>query len=256
MDKKLPVSDLKAYISDLVPAYMVPNFFVFLDKLPLTSNGKVDRKKLLSMEVNVEKKKKYVAPRNDFEKAFQEVAEKVLGIDNIGIDDSIIDLGADSLTLMKITIELLERNYILNIQDIYELKTIREISDKMFSDKAPKEKENEKEIQNNVYYKFNEDFSEQKISEKNVLLTGSTGYLGIHILNELLKRTDANIYCIIRKKNSEPVTERLKEKLSFYFGDELLKYLGNRIQVVEGDISLPKFGLKDSEYENLGKQLM
>lgn len=253
MDKKLPVSDLKAYISDLVPAYMVPNFFVFLDKLPLTSNGKVDRKKLLSMEVNVEKKKKYVAPRNDFEKAFQEVAEKVLGIDNIGIDDSIIDLGADSLTLMKITIELLERNYILNIQDIYELKTIREISDKMFSDKAPKEKENEKEIQNNVYYKFNEDFSEQKISEKNVLLTGSTGYLGIHILNELLKRTDANIYCIIRKKNSEPVTERLKEKLSFYFGDELLKYLGNRIQVVEGDISLPKFGLKDSEYENLGK---
>ena len=253
MDKKLPVSDLKAYISNLVPAYMVPNFFVFLDKLPLTSNGKVDRKKLLSMEVKVEKKKKYVAPRNDFEKAFQEVAEKALRIDNIGIDDSILDLGADSLTLMKITIELLERNYVLNIQDIYELKTIREISDKMFSSKAPKEKK--KQIQNNVYYKFNEDFSEQKIAEKNVLLTGSTGYLGIHILNELLKRTDANIYCIIRKKNSETVTERLKEKLSFYFGDELLKYLGNRIQVVEGDISIPKFGLSDSDYESLGKTI-
>ena len=249
MDKKLPVSDLKDYISKLVPAYMVPNYFVFLDEFPLTSNGKVDRKKLLKMEVKVEKKKKYAAPRNNFEKAFQEAVQKVLGMDNIGIDDNILDLGADSLTLMQITIELLEKNYVVNIQDIYEHKTIREIAENFSSDKPKKEEK----MASNVYYKFNEDFSEQKISEKNVLLTGSTGYLGIHILYELLKKTDANVYCIIRKKNGEPVTERLKEKLSFYFGDELLKYLGNRIQVVEGDIALPKFGLEDSEYENLGK---
>ena len=53
MDEKESVDNLKTYISKLVPEYMVPNFFVFLDKLPLTSNGKVDRKALLSMEIKV-----------------------------------------------------------------------------------------------------------------------------------------------------------------------------------------------------------
>lgn len=57
MDEKESVDNLKTYISKLVPEYMVPNFFVFLDKLPLTSNGKVDRKALLSMEIKVEKRK-------------------------------------------------------------------------------------------------------------------------------------------------------------------------------------------------------
>ena len=51
---------IKDYISKLVPSYMVPNYFVFLDEFPLTSNGKVDRKKLLKMEVKVEKKKKTI----------------------------------------------------------------------------------------------------------------------------------------------------------------------------------------------------
>ena len=253
MDKKLPVGDLKEYISKLVPSYMVPNYFVFLDKFPLTSNGKVDRKKLLKMEVKVEKKKKYVPPRNDFEKAFQEVAEKVIGVDEIGIDENILDLGADSLTLMKITIELLERNYIVNIQDIYEFKTIREISDNFTSDKK---KENNNKISNdNVYYRFNEDFSEQKIVAKNILLTGSTGYLGIHILNELLNKTDETVYCIVRKKKGISSYERLEEKLKFYFGDSLLNYLDNRIKVVEGDISLPMFGLSENDYNDLGNKI-
>ena len=153
------------------------------------------------------------------------------------------DLGADSLTLMQITIELLEKNYVVNIQDIYEHKTIREIAENFSSDKPKKEEK----MASNVYYKFNEDFSEQKISEKNVLLTGSTGYLGIHILYELLKKTDANVYCIIRKKNGEPVTERLKENVisikdksehaykdDSYSGNE---YATNKIQNTEKQIA-------------------
>lgn len=78
------------------------------------------------------KKEKYIAPRNDFEKTFQSILENSMHIKQIGIDDNILELGADSLTLMKITIELLEENYLVNIQDIYELKTIREISDNFY----------------------------------------------------------------------------------------------------------------------------
>lgn len=253
MDEKVSVSDLKAYISKLVPSYMVPNFFVFLDKLPLTSNGKVDRKKLLSMDVKIEKKIKYVAPRNEFEETFKEILENTLKIKNIGIDDNIIELGADSLTLMKITIELLEKNYIVNIQDIYELKTIREISDNFYYPK--KSNLYKRSIENNIYYNFNDNFSKEKLHIENVLLTGSTGFLGIHILNELINTTNANIYCIIRNKSSSSPKDRLISKLKYYFGDTLLKYLDNRIFVVTADISLPNFGLSDKDYKDLGNKI-
>lgn len=253
MDEKLPVSDLKAYISKLVPTYMVPNYFVFLDKLPLTGNGKVDRKKLLTLDVKVEKKKKYEAPRNEFEKAFQEILEKNLNIKNIGIDDNILELGTDSLTLMRVTIELLEKNFIVNIQDIYELKTIREISDN-FS--YPKESNLYKRtLKNNVYFKFKDNFSNKKISARNVLLTGATGYLGVHILSELINKTDSNIYCLIRNKNNASSKDRLLKKIKFYFGEKLLQYLDKRIFVIVADISKPHFGLSDKEYDTLGRKI-
>ena len=252
-NEKLKIDELKNYISKLVPSYMIPSFFVFLDKLPLTSNGKVDRKKLLSMDIKVENKKKYVAPRNDFEQVFKDILENTLEIKNIGIDDNIIDLGADSLTLMKITIELLEKNYIVNIQDIYELKTIREISDNFNYPK--KSNIYKRSIENNLYYNFNNYFSKETINVKNILLTGSTGFLGAHILNELIDNTSANIYCIIRNKNGKSPESRLINKLKYYFNDKLLNHLNKRIYVLPADISVPKFGLSEKEYNNLGKKI-
>lgn len=253
MDKKEAVDDLKTYISKLVPEYMVPNFFVFLDKLPLTSNGKVDRKALLAMEVKVEKKKKYVAPRNDFERTFQAVLEDAMHINSIGIDDNILELGADSLTLMKITIELLEKNYIVNIQDIYELKTIREISDNFYYPK--KSNVYKRTISDNIFYPFQEDFSSDQLTVKNILLTGATGYLGIHLLNELMKKTDSHVYCVVRYKNGKDSKERLLHKLSFYFGTSMLQYVDSRIHVLVADITLPKLGLSDEDYNKLGEKI-
>ena len=253
MNKKASSSDLKNYISKLVPEYMVPNFFIFLDNLPLTNNGKVDRKALLSMEIKLDKDKKYTAPRNEFENTFQTILENTLHLTSIGIDDNILELGADSLTLMKITIELLEKNYIVNIQDIYELKTIREISDNFYYPKNSKIYK--RTICDNIYYNFKEDFSTEKILAKNILLTGATGYLGAHILNELIQNTDSNIYCIIRKKNGKESKERLLQKLSFYFGEDILKYINNRIHVIVSDISLPQLGLSEEDYRNLGNMI-
>lgn len=253
MNEKQPISELKDYISKLVPSYMVPNYFVFLDNLPLTSNGKVDRKKLLSMDVKIEKKKKYEAPRNEFEETFQDILQHTLNIKQIGIDDNILELGADSLTLMRVTIELLEKNFIVNIQDIYEFKTIREISDNFYYPK--KSNLYKRTIANNVYFKFRDNFSSKKIKANNILLTGSTGYLGIHILNELITNTNANVYCVIRNKNHKSPEERLSEKLSFYFGNKLLKHLHKRIFVLTADITVPQFGLSDEEYSKLGNTI-
>ena len=253
MDKIESVSDLKSYISELVPEYMVPNYFVFLDKLPLTSNGKVDNKALLAMKVQVEQKNKYVAPRDEFEKTFQKALQETLNIRRIGIDDNILELGADSLTLMQITVELLENNYLVNIQDIYEHKTIRKISDNFY---YPKDSNiYQRVINENLYFDFNDKYSSKKIKAKNVLLTGATGYLGIHILSSLIQNTDYNIYCMVRSKKNVDPKEKLMKKLQFYFGNKLNKYIDSRIFVIKADIVLDKFGLDREEYEELGNEI-
>lgn len=232
---------------------MIPNYFVFLDKIPINTNGKTDKNALLAIDIQVDSNKKYVAPRNDFEKTFQIILEQNLQIKKIGIDDDIMNLGADSLTLMRITIELLEKNYIVNIQDIYEQKTIRKISDNFF---YPKKSNVYKfKPEKNIYYNFDENFSNDKLTVKNIMLTGSTGYLGVHILNELIQNTDCDIYCLIRRKNKVHSKKRLLDKLSYYFGDKLNKYVDSRIHILEADISQSKFGLSESEYNELGKKM-
>jgi len=252
-DVKLSSNELKLYISKLVPEYMIPSFFVFLDKMPLTSNGKINRKELLNMEITTKSNTKYIEPRNDFEKTFQKILEKTLNAKRIGIDDNILELGADSLTLMQITIKLLEENFIVNIQDIYEFKTIRGISDNFTLPK--KSNVYQKNISDNLYYDFKEDFSDKKIRAKNILLTGATGYLGTHILYELVTKTNSNIYCLIRNKNKQDSKERLIKKLSYYFGEGILPLIEKRVHVIVADITLPKFGLTNKNYENLGKEI-
>lgn len=252
-NKKLPSNELKLYISKLLPEYMIPSFFIFLDKIPLTSNGKTDRNKLLSIPITTEANIKYIAPRNNFEKIFKKILENSLGISHIGIDDNILDLGADSLTLMRITIELLEKNYIVNIQDIYEFKTIRSISDNFTYPKRSNIYNNP--INDNLYYEFSEDFSKEKITAKNILLTGATGYLGIHILYELINKTDSNIYCFIRNKDERNSKDRLINKLIFYFGKDVLQYIDTRIHIIVADISKPKFELSNKNYKSLGHKI-
>ncbi len=242
--------ELKTYISQLVPSYMVPTHFIFVDSFPLTNNGKIDRKKLLSMDLYVEKRISYIPPRNSFESTFVSILEKTLPTQMIGIDDNILELGVDSLTLMKITVELLQNNYVVNIQDIYELKTVRLISDKInYHQKF------HHMLSNHLYYSFDESFNSKKILPNNILLTGATGYLGIHILYDLLSTYDCTIFCLIRKKDNFNPKVRLLKKLEYYFGKDILHFIDTRIQVINGDISLPNLGLQEQDYISLGKKI-
>lgn len=250
-NKTTSSSILKDYISNLVPTYMVPNYFVFVDDIPLTSNGKTDRKTLLNMKLTLEKETPYAAPRSDFEKLFINILESCLHLENIGIDDNILELGADSLTLMKLTIELLEKNYIVNIQDIYEFKTVRSINDRM--NHKPKELANH--LNEHLHFNFEENLDKQKFSFEHVLLTGATGYLGVHILNDLIQKSNSIIYCLIRDKDNVDAKERLIKKLEFYFGKDILKHMNSRIKVINGNVTISKFGLSNVEYDNLGKTI-
>jgi amino acid adenylation domain-containing protein len=94
---------LRANLMTTLPHYMVPSSFVVLDELPLTRNGKLDRKALPALELGVAGDVGYVAPRSDAETVLAEIWSEVLGVKQVGVEDNFFELGGDSLHSMQLT---------------------------------------------------------------------------------------------------------------------------------------------------------
>src|ERR1044072_4302195 len=84
---KLSVTDLRTQLGEQLPGYMVPSAFVVLDKLPLTKNGKVNKRALPDPELEPDRVS-YVAPRNSTEEKLAAIWCEVLGLEGIGIHDN------------------------------------------------------------------------------------------------------------------------------------------------------------------------
>ena len=102
-DVMLSTSELREFLEERLPAYMVPSAFVFLDALPLTATGKVDRHALLPPEDSRPLlDKPYVAPRTDMERQLVGIWEKVLETTPVGVQDNFFDLGGYSLLAVSL----------------------------------------------------------------------------------------------------------------------------------------------------------
>lgn len=205
------------------------------------------------------RKSKYKAPTNEIEAKLVKIWKQILKINKIGIDDDFFELGGDSLCAIQLQVNLLTYNWKFTTQDIYKYRTVRQMSNILL------ERENEivKEVRNN----FDEDrvvkntgakvikISKNNTKFSNVLLIGATGYLGSHILADLLTDTKANIYCLIRAKTNSDAKEKLKENLRYYFGNEYISLVDRRLFIVRGDITLEHFGLRQNEYDHLQEKI-
>lgn len=123
-------SQLRDFLQDKLPDYMIPVAFVFLDALPLNPNGKVDRRHLPAPElVRQEIKENFVAPRNQLEMQLTEIWQQVLGISSIGVKDNFFELGGNSLLAMRFLIALnLRLNKTLPITTFLESQTIEQLA--------------------------------------------------------------------------------------------------------------------------------
>jgi thioesterase domain-containing protein/aryl carrier-like protein len=90
------IREIRRFLSTKLPQYMVPSSFVFLDKLPLTANGKVDRR-ALPTPTNVNNLDTFVEPRNQLELQLVQIWSKILKVDKVGVQDNFFDLGGHSL---------------------------------------------------------------------------------------------------------------------------------------------------------------
>ena len=254
--KQINISDLKAFIQRKLPLYFIPNFFVQVQNFKLTSNGKIDKKYLQKIKLDIENI--YEAPQTDFQKSLVSAFEAVLGRTNIGITDNFFDLGGDSLLAIKLQIEAFNKGLDLPYQNIFKYPTIKQLSENISSVKGNDFDDGYDYTEINEFLKNNSFDKKDKLLKnkfKNILLMGSTGYMGSHILDALLKNTRCNIYCLIRAKDNNDPQIRLLNTLRFYFGNKYDREIFNRIIVIEGDVKEDKLGLNDLYYDELGANI-
>lgn len=110
-------AEIKDHIAQFVPEYMIPAYFVQLERLPLSSNGKIDVKAL--PEPENDKNEGCEPPRNEIEEKLVEVWKNVLGKDDISINDNFFNLGGDSIKAIKVASSLAEQGLKLEVRNLF-----------------------------------------------------------------------------------------------------------------------------------------
>ena len=243
-DGAIDSDDLKEFLKDRLTDYMVPTVFVQIDEMPQTPNGKTDIKKLPEPMIEMN----YVAPKTKLEHEICAIFSTILDVEPVGAEDNFFEIGGTSLIASKLIIELLKQGYSVRYDDIFMNKTPRALA-KVLSGESDSESELDVEedvVKNYNYDEINklleentmENFLEgERLELGNVLLTGVTGFLGIHILYEFIKNEDGKIYCMLRKGEFDSCEERLIDLMDYYFDEDLTGLIGSRIILSEGDIT-------------------
>ncbi|MGC5328165.1 amino acid adenylation domain-containing protein [Brevibacillus sp. SYSU BS000544] len=271
-DEQGMAQEIIRHLSAQLPDYMIPAHIMQLPELPLTANGKIDRK---TLPLPLDTSREHIPPGNEKEQKIANVWNKVLSIDNIGIHDNFFKKGGDSLKAIRAA-SLLSEEFVIAINDIYKHQTIYELAahiEHSQGDLAAKIEQVKNEIAAAVeespsinleeeydrYKRKIERYRDIKLVKskkyKKVLLTGATGYVGAHLLKELFDRSDSTFYLLIRGQDLRLAEERLKQKVLFYFGDSYYENMQSRVIILNGEIGEPSFGLEETAYEALAQEI-
>ncbi|SHM85940.1 amino acid adenylation domain-containing protein, partial [Chryseobacterium carnipullorum] len=128
MEGGLDKEALQSQLQETLPEYMVPRLWVELDEMPLTSNGKLDRKALPDIDSSAFSTKAYVAPRTETEERLAKIWQELLGVEKVGIYDNFFELGGHSLLAVKLIISVQkEFEMEISIQDVFEYNCIEQL---------------------------------------------------------------------------------------------------------------------------------
>ena len=132
-DSEVINSEIREHLSNNLPIYMIPSYFVRMDKLPLSDNGKIDRKKLPDPFLAVSIDEDYTEPRNDMERRIAGIWKKELNTDKIGVKSNFFNIGGDSLLAINVSLSIGSG---VTISDIYSYPTIEELAKKIQDKKS------------------------------------------------------------------------------------------------------------------------
>ncbi len=120
----VPAAELRRFLLDKLPDYMVPAAFVLLEALPLTPNGKIDRQQLPAPDLDLTSETTFVAPRTPVEETLANIWASALGVESVGVQDNFFELGGDSILSIQIMAKAAQQNIKLKPNDIFQHPTV------------------------------------------------------------------------------------------------------------------------------------
>ena len=240
-DREIAPDALKAEISKSLTQYMVPTAYLQLKEMPMTPNGKTDVKALPEPQLAISSA--YEAPTNETERTFCDIFASILQMDKVGATDNFFELGGTSLVVTRVIIEADKAGLHVAYGDVFANPTPRMLARLITGDTGS---EGQDEVSCFDYTAINNLLQRNTLTVfrqgerqaiNNVLITGATGYLGIHILHELIESDVENIYCLVRGKTKEAAESRLRSLLYYYFSNAYKSLFDNRLHVVLGDVT-------------------
>jgi len=258
------VPQLRLLLKEALPEHMVPSAFVVLDQLPLTPSGKVDRRALPAPEASrVGLGSQYVAPSTDLEKEIAAIWQQLLGVQQVGIHDNFFDSGGHSLLITQLFTQLRNTFEVkLALHSLFDLPTIASIAQEIerIRQLPPGTDPEDIPAVDFVAEAILDDRIQpagvpynSALTPAAILLTGATGFLGAFLLYELLQRSKADIYCLVRSHSPTSAQQKIQDKLASYGIWE--ESFSARIIPVLGDLSRPLLGLSQAKFHALAGEL-
>lgn len=123
------LSEIREYLRKQLPEYMIPSYFIQMDKLPLNPNGKIDRKALANMEIALNMVDEYERPHNETQQKLVSIWERILGVEGVGINNHFFELGGQSLKAITLLSEIHREFEIeLPLVKVFDAPTIKELA--------------------------------------------------------------------------------------------------------------------------------
>lgn len=272
---QLPVSEnllgnLRNFLKLRLPQNYLPGQIALTERMPLTSTGKPDFSALQKMLKNVDTVVDEIpleqdqlelrrgGATTDRKLTLREIFTRVLKHSEFSNHDSFFDVGGDSLRAMEVAVLAQMAGMDLSphlLASCGSIENILEEIDSKVSAEAIKASALRADISNMVLTeKRTSPPDSVKETELNMLITGATGFLGVRVLQRLLKEEASNFVCIVRGSDDQHAHQRLKdafERNRVSLSEEQLE----RIEVIAGDISRPMFGWEKKKWQSLAESV-
>jgi nonribosomal peptide synthetase MxcG len=258
-------AELRKHLLTALPAPMVPGAFAFAERLPRTSTGKIDRNALKNA-MPADESAALLASATPLERTVLEVWEQVLGRSATSLQDDFFELGGQSLQSIQVANRLsIAVGREVPVATVFRHPTVSALAQALEKGGAEGAEAGgltpamvadaelgEDVVPSTTAEAWAREASHHGQGFRQVLLTGATGFVGAHLLHQLLTRTDARIICPVRAKDEAQGMERLKAALA---GQKLpLTGLEARVLALPADLAQPLLGLDAARFRGLAAE--